>query len=40
MTGSAIFVMILGMVIIWGGLGASIAHAVYKSKQARKNAEQ
>ena len=38
MTGSAIFVMILGILVIWGGLGASIAYAVYKSKQARKSA--
>lgn len=38
MTGSAIFVMILGIVVIWGGLGASIAYAVHKSKQARKSA--
>lgn len=36
MTSSAIFVMILGIVVIWGGLGASIAHAVYKSKQRKK----
>lgn len=35
MTGSAITVMIIGMVIIWGGLIASIANAVYKSKRAK-----
>ncbi|MBS7428933.1 methionine/alanine import family NSS transporter small subunit [Virgibacillus pantothenticus] len=33
MTASAIFVMILGMVIIWGGLTASITYAVRKSRQ-------
>ncbi|MFB4169319.1 methionine/alanine import family NSS transporter small subunit [Virgibacillus sp. JSM 102003] len=32
MSGGAIFVMILGMVIIWGGLAASITNAVKKSK--------
>ncbi|RIW38873.1 methionine/alanine import family NSS transporter small subunit [Bacillus salacetis] len=32
MTGSAIFMMILGMVIIWGGLVGSILNAVKKSK--------
>ncbi|WP_143833714.1 methionine/alanine import family NSS transporter small subunit [Oceanobacillus senegalensis] len=35
MTGGAIFVMILGMVIIWGGLGASIVHAVKKAKEVK-----
>ncbi|NBJ69244.1 MULTISPECIES: methionine/alanine import family NSS transporter small subunit [Clostridia] len=33
MTASAIFVMILGMVLIWGGLTASITYAVKKSRQ-------
>ncbi|AUJ25872.1 methionine/alanine import family NSS transporter small subunit [Virgibacillus dokdonensis] len=33
MSSSAIFVMILGMVIIWGGLAASITYAVRKSRQ-------
>lgn len=33
MSASAIFVMILGMVIIWGGLAASITYAVRKSRQ-------
>lgn len=37
MSGSAIFIMILGMVIIWGGLAASIINAVRKSKQAKSN---
>ncbi|SDH62063.1 Putative methionine and alanine importer, small subunit [Alteribacillus persepolensis] len=33
MTGSAIFMMILGMLIIWGGLTASILHARNASKK-------
>lgn len=33
MTGSALFMMLLGMVILWGGLAASITNAVKKSKQ-------
>lgn len=37
MTGSAIFMMILGMVIIWGGLTGSIMYARNVSK---KNAKQ
>jgi hypothetical protein len=32
---SAIVTMILAMVIIWGGLGASIAYAVKVSRAAR-----
>ncbi|MCA1064983.1 methionine/alanine import family NSS transporter small subunit [Rossellomorea sp. AcN35-11] len=32
MTGSAIVMMVVGMVIIWGGLAASIMNAVSKSK--------
>ena len=35
MTGSAITMMVIGMVIIWGGLVASIANAVLKSKKKR-----
>lgn len=35
MTGSAIVVMIIGMVIIWGGLTASILNAVRKGKQRK-----
>ena len=35
MSGSAIFIMILGMIIIWGGLAASIINAVRKSKKAK-----
>lgn len=37
MSGSAIFVMILGMVVIWGGLAASIMHAVKKSRASKKS---
>jgi hypothetical protein len=33
MGGSAIVMMIVGIVIIWGGLAASITHAVRKAKQ-------
>ncbi|RDU36934.1 hypothetical protein DRW41_09545 [Neobacillus piezotolerans] len=35
MAGDAVTMMILGIVIIWGGLVASIANAVVKSKKAR-----
>lgn len=35
MTGSVILVMILSMVIIWGGLATSIMHAVKKSKEVK-----
>ncbi|HEY4602196.1 MAG TPA: methionine/alanine import family NSS transporter small subunit [Cerasibacillus sp.] len=34
MSTSSIIVMIIGMVIIWGGLTASITHAVRKSKKS------
>ncbi|MBU7595441.1 methionine/alanine import family NSS transporter small subunit [Metabacillus halosaccharovorans] len=33
MSGSAIAMMIIGMVIIWGGMAASIANAVVKAKR-------
>ncbi len=33
MSGSAIVMMIVGIVIIWGGLAASIMNAVSKSKK-------
>ncbi|WP_082220399.1 methionine/alanine import family NSS transporter small subunit [Domibacillus robiginosus] len=33
MSASAIVMMIVGVVIIWGGLGASISHAVKKAKE-------
>ncbi|HSP22950.1 MAG TPA: methionine/alanine import family NSS transporter small subunit [Planococcus sp. (in: firmicutes)] len=38
MSTEAIVVMIIGIVIIWGGLGASIGHAVKKSKEAKRAA--
>ncbi|HEY9581369.1 MAG TPA: methionine/alanine import family NSS transporter small subunit [Savagea sp.] len=34
MTASAIFMMIVGILIIWGGLAASIVHAVMKSRRS------
>lgn len=33
MSPSAITVMVIGMVILWGGLAASIANAVIKSRR-------
>jgi hypothetical protein len=33
MGGSAIFMMVVGIVIIWGGLAASITYAVKKARQ-------
>jgi hypothetical protein len=33
MSGSAVVMMLVGMVIIWGGLAASVLHAVRVSKQ-------
>lgn len=33
MSVSAIIMMIIGILVIWGGLGASIVHAVIKSKK-------
>jgi len=35
MSGGAITMLVIGMLIIWGGLGASIANAVIKSKRAK-----
>ncbi|MFC5711188.1 methionine/alanine import family NSS transporter small subunit [Thalassorhabdus alkalitolerans] len=35
MTGSALFMMILGMMIIWGGMAGSIIHARRVSKNNR-----
>jgi hypothetical protein len=32
---SAIVMMVIGIVIIWGGLAASITYAVRKAKQAK-----
>ncbi|WP_461201678.1 methionine/alanine import family NSS transporter small subunit [Anoxybacillus sp. TBDG-1] len=31
---SALIMMLVGMVIIWGGFVASVAHAVKKSRQS------
>jgi Putative methionine and alanine importer, small subunit len=36
MDGSAITMMVIGIVVIWGGLAASIANAVIKAKQKSK----
>jgi hypothetical protein len=33
MEASAIVMMIIGIVVIWGGLAGSIAHAVKKAKE-------
>jgi len=33
MTASSIIMMVVGIVVIWGGLAASIANAVSKSKK-------
>lgn len=38
MSGSAIAMMIIGVVIIWGGFGASVALAISKSKEAKRRA--
>jgi hypothetical protein len=35
MSTSAIIMMIIGVVIIWGGLAASIIYAVGKARQAK-----
>lgn len=35
MSASAITMMVVGMLIIWGGLGASIINAVSKAKKAK-----
>ncbi|MDF2037459.1 methionine/alanine import family NSS transporter small subunit [Bacillus sp. CMF12] len=35
MSGSAITMMVVGMLIIWGGLAASILNAVSKAKKAK-----
>ncbi|WP_409304253.1 methionine/alanine import family NSS transporter small subunit [Peribacillus sp. SCS-155] len=34
MSASAITMMIVGMLLIWGGLAASIVNAVFKSKRS------
>lgn len=33
MDGSAITMMVIGMLVIWGGLSVSIFHAVRKARQ-------
>ncbi|MGM0902725.1 MAG: methionine/alanine import family NSS transporter small subunit [Bacillota bacterium] len=33
MEASAVAMMVVGIVIIWGGLAASVVHAVRKSRQ-------
>jgi len=38
MSGSAITMMILGVLIIWGGFGASVALAVSKAREAKRKA--
>ncbi|MBX9974188.1 methionine/alanine import family NSS transporter small subunit [Cytobacillus firmus] len=35
MSGGAITMMVVGMLIIWGGLAASILNAVSKAKKAK-----
>ncbi|MEH7883586.1 methionine/alanine import family NSS transporter small subunit [Bacillus sp. JJ1609] len=35
MSGSAIAMMLIGMVIIWGGLGVSVAIAVKKGRDSK-----
>lgn len=34
MDASAVVMMVVGMVIIWGGLAASVMHAVKKSRSS------
>lgn len=34
MEGSAVIMMVIGMVVIWGGLAASIIYAVKKAREA------
>lgn len=36
MSAGAITMMIVGVVIIWGGMGASIAFAAKKAKEAKR----
>lgn len=33
MSGGAILMMVIGILVIWGGLAASIVHAVSKSRR-------
>lgn len=37
MSGSAITMMIIGMVVLWGGLAASITNMIVKGKAAKKS---
>ncbi|EGA90463.1 hypothetical protein GPDM_04834 [Planococcus donghaensis MPA1U2] len=37
MSASSIVVMIIGMVLVWGGLAASIFHAVSTGKKKRNS---
>lgn len=37
---SAVVMMVLGIVIIWGGLAASIAIAVKKAKERAKSSQE
>lgn len=37
MSTGAIVMMVVGMVLLWGGLAASITNAVVKAKKAKKN---
>ncbi|MBO1510873.1 MULTISPECIES: methionine/alanine import family NSS transporter small subunit [Metabacillus] len=35
MSASAITMMVIGIVVVWGGLAASITNAVVKAKQSK-----
>lgn len=35
MSTSAVVMMIVGVVVIWGGLGASVVNAIVKGRQAK-----
>lgn len=37
MSGSAIVMMVIGILVIWGGFGASVALAISKSREAKRN---
>ncbi|HVM20135.1 MAG TPA: methionine/alanine import family NSS transporter small subunit [Egibacteraceae bacterium] len=36
MEGSSVVMMVIGMVVIWGGLVASVGYAIRTGRQARK----
>ncbi|GAB7388806.1 hypothetical protein BSNK01_26440 [Bacillaceae bacterium] len=40
MTGSAVFMMILGILVIWGGLAAGIYNVIRVSKARKSENEQ